>query len=87
MWHALPVCDLWYLEDLEEEDVWLNQLINDWITKVFVEQPSYTMFVKYWEVTLEKTPLCEGHPPSADLRYEEEDSISLSTPIIAAIKG
>ena len=29
----------------------------------------------------------QGHPPSADLRYGEEDSISLSTFILAAIKG
>ena len=29
----------------------------------------------------------KGHPPSADLRYGEEDSISLSTLILAAIKG
>ena len=29
----------------------------------------------------------KGHPPSADLRYGEEDSISPSTLICAAIKG
>ena len=29
----------------------------------------------------------KGHPPSADLRYGEEDSISPSTIVIAAIKG
>ena len=29
----------------------------------------------------------KGHPPSADLRYGEEDSISPSTLILAAIKG
>ena len=29
----------------------------------------------------------KGHPPSADLRYGEEDSISPSTLIVAAIKG
>ena len=29
----------------------------------------------------------KGHPPSADLRYGEEDSISPSTQIFAAIKG
>ena len=26
---ALTVCDLWYYEDLEEKDEWLNQWIND----------------------------------------------------------
>ena len=26
---ALTVCDLWYYEDLEEKDDWLNQLMND----------------------------------------------------------
>ena len=29
----------------------------------------------------------KGHPPSADLRYEEKDSISPSTLIFAAIKS
>ena len=29
----------------------------------------------------------KGHPPSADLRYGEEDSISHSTLIFAEIKG
>ena len=29
----------------------------------------------------------KGHPPSADLRYGEEDSISRSTLFFAAIKG
>ena len=29
----------------------------------------------------------KGHPPSADPRYGEEDSISPSTLIVAAIKG
>ena len=28
---ALTVCDLWYYEDLEEKDEWLNQLMNEWI--------------------------------------------------------
>ena len=29
----------------------------------------------------------KGHPPSADLRCGEEDSISPSTLVLAAIKG
>ena len=29
----------------------------------------------------------KGHPPSADLRYGEEDRISPSTLIVAALKG
>ena len=29
----------------------------------------------------------KGHPPSADLRYRKEDSISHSTLILAPIKG
>ena len=29
----------------------------------------------------------KGHPPSSDLRYGEEDSISPSTLVLAAIKG
>ena len=32
-------------------------------------------------------PHTKGHPPSADLRYGEEDSISPSTLIFAARKG
>ena len=31
--------------------------------------------------------LLKGHPPSADLRYGEEDSISPSKLVLAAIKG
>ena len=31
--------------------------------------------------------IIKGHPPSADLRYGEEDSISQSTRLFAAIKG
>ena len=31
--------------------------------------------------------LSKGHPLSADLRYGEEDSISPSTLVLAAIKG
>ena len=31
--------------------------------------------------------LIKGHPPRADLRYGEKDSISHSTLIFAAIKG
>ena len=27
---ALTVCDLWYYEDLEEKDDWINELINEW---------------------------------------------------------
>ena len=34
-----------------------------------------------------KIMYCKGHPPSADLRYGEEDSISPSTLVLAAIKG
>ena len=26
---ALTVCDLWYFEDLEEKNQWLNELMND----------------------------------------------------------
>ena len=26
---GLTVCDLWYYEDLEEKDDWMNQLMND----------------------------------------------------------
>ena len=33
------------------------------------------------------TTLCKGHPPIVDLRYGEEDIISPSTLILAAIKG
>ena len=33
------------------------------------------------------TNLDKGHPPSADLRYKEEDGICLSTLILAAIKS
>ena len=33
------------------------------------------------------TVFCKGSPPSTDLRYGEEDSISPSTLIFAAIKG
>jgi hypothetical protein len=41
---------------------------------------------------LDKKTFCilgsiKGHLPSADLRYGEEDSISPSTQIFAAIKG
>ena len=32
-------------------------------------------------------PFSKGHPPSADLRYGEEDSIKPSTLIVAAIKS
>ena len=32
---ALTVCDLWYYEDLEEKDEW----INEWMTRLFIEQP------------------------------------------------
>ena len=31
--------------------------------------------------------LHKGHPPLADLRYVEEESISPSTKVLAAIKG
>ena len=31
--------------------------------------------------------LCKGHPPSADLRYGEEDSISPPTQMFASTKG
>ena len=28
---TLTVCDLWYYEDLEEKDDWLNEWINEWM--------------------------------------------------------
>ena len=36
---ALTVCDLWYYEDLEEKDEWINELMNQWMTRLFIEQP------------------------------------------------
>ena len=30
---------LWFLEDWEEKDDQLNQWINEWITRLFIEQP------------------------------------------------
>ena len=36
---ALNVCDLWYYEDMEEKDDSLNELNNQWITRLFIEQP------------------------------------------------
>ena len=36
---------------------------------------------------LEVYNIFKGHPPSADLRYEEDDSISPSTFVLAAIQG
>ena len=36
---ALTVCDLWYYEYLEEKDDLLNQLMNEQITRLFIEQP------------------------------------------------
>ena len=35
----------------------------------------------------QRNQLAKGHSPSADLRYGEEDSISITTLILAAIKG
>ena len=32
--------------DLEEKDDWVNELMNESVTKVFVEQPGYTGSVK-----------------------------------------
>ena len=56
----------------------------------------HTKFIKI-EATFRENPKaianqsCDGcymgHPPSADLRYGEEDSISYSTLIFATIKG
>ena len=39
------------------------------------------------QLELNKLEYTKGHPPSADLRYGEEDSISPSTPIFAAIES
>ena len=36
---ALVVCDLWYYEYLEEKDDLMNELINEWIPRLFIEQP------------------------------------------------
>ena len=36
---ALRVCELWNFEYLEEKDESLNKLMNELMTKVFVEQP------------------------------------------------
>ena len=38
--------------------------------------------------TFQSKPQCvKGHPPSADLRYVEEDGISPSTIVHASVKG
>ena len=44
---ALTICDLWYYEVLEQkaDQLTLSQLVsrnNEWITRLFVEQPGYT---------------------------------------------
>ena len=36
---ALTVYDLWYYEDLEEKDEWINEWINYLMTRLFIEQP------------------------------------------------
>ena len=36
---ALTVCDLWYYEDLEEKADSVNELINELMTRLFIEQP------------------------------------------------
>ena len=36
---ALLICDLWYFKDQEEKAHWLNQWINEWFTRLIVEEP------------------------------------------------
>ena len=36
---SFTVCDLWYYEDLEEKDEWMNELRNQSVTRLFIEQP------------------------------------------------
>ena len=43
---ALTVCDLWYYKDMEEKDDSLNEWMNEWMTRLFIEQPGYTGSVK-----------------------------------------
>ena len=51
---AHMVCEWRCLEDLEEK----YHLINEWITKVFVVQPSYTGSVNYLRAYISKYNLC-----------------------------
>ena len=44
-------------------------------------------YIKLSQALMVKWALFKGRPPSADLRYGEEDSISPSTPIFAAIES
>ena len=39
---ALTIWELWYFKDLEEKKELVSQLINKWVTRLFVEQASAT---------------------------------------------
>ena len=39
---ALTIWELWYFKDLEEKKESVSQLINKWVTRLFVEQASAT---------------------------------------------
>ena len=53
--------------------------VSFWVSSQF----EFLSFIRMWVFEFYH----KGHPPSADLRYWEEDSISHSTLIFAAIKG
>ena len=36
---AFTVCDLWYYKDLEEKADSINELMNEWVTRLFEGQP------------------------------------------------
>ena len=36
---ALTVWDFWCFEDLKVKDDWINELMNEWMMKLFIEQP------------------------------------------------
>ena len=42
---------------------------------------------KVYSVLLENIACCKGYPPIVDLRYREEDNISHSTRVLAAIES